>query len=734
MLDEFLLSLSAQKIKYLRILLESIFIACLFARSAAAVPSRASELDYIKAVLAEYEHDPKLALKEYGRAIKEDPGSAFLADYGANSALELGDIKKAKFWAEQSISVSSSSAAGYRLLGRVLWAEGDLLGSETAFKKSLEIDPLSSDTVYALANLVSLKSIQRAKRILKQFIIDSPDDASETYFQLADLNLKQNHLHRAIRQLKKSIAIDPDVESIPSRYALAQAYEAEYSTAAALNEYNKILSFDPENVVLLDHLAEVNALDGREASAHDFFKRALAVASHDPDANYWLSLQAEKKKNFPLAIQYLQASSALTQDPYLSLELSYDFTQENKTKDAVLVLESAHKLWPKDTAIISFLALGYEDLKKDKEAAAVLREGLAINPNDHDMRYQLGAILDREGDLSGAEKEFKILLSQNPNDAEILNYLGYSLADRNIKMREAESLIKKALSLDPKNAAYLDSMGWVYYRESHFHKAVAQTFLALSQSPQDSDIWDHLSDIEFALHQPQRAWVALKMATLFSPDHSGFQAKLHKMQKSLSKKYFGADYLSYLSLAQDDLSLLSSSCRLSVRVMGNKTAFPALCSFRAPDDFSVEIMGPLFSPLFSMEVSSGSFSMGMIHIKGLSTVSVRQLSKESLSMIRDYLSGRSFVNHGAAYSKHFGIRRIHSGHWTIKLDKSGLQAVFFKSTDYPEVSLSVMEFHSFDGRLIPSLFEVKGKGFIMDLTFSKAQAKFNEDFPLGFKP
>jgi len=707
---------------------------CFFAPSLWATPSRASERDYLKALLFEYQHDPELAIKEYGLALSNDKSSAFLAESGSAAALEGGDLKQAKAWAEQAISLSSNSAEGYQLLARVLWAEGDLTGAKSAFEKSLTIDPISVETVYALANLVSLSSVDKAKSILKRFINADPEDASGAYFELASLDLKERHLNRAIAHLKESITIDSDSDSVPSRYALAQVYEMQYSTQAALSQYNKILTFEPRNIKLIDRIAEIHSLDGRWAAARDFFKRALSLDVHDPESNYWLSAHAEEKKDFPSAVRYLKASAALSSDLYLNLQLSYDYTREGDTKTATAVLKNARKIWPKDGTIIFSLALGLEDMKDDKGAATVLRAGLEMNPKAKDMLYELGVILERMGDMAGAEKAFNSILAQNPDDAVALNYLGYSLADRGVKLQEAESLIKKAASLDPQNGAYIDSLGWVYYREGHLHKALSKSFSALAKLPQDGDVWKHISKIESALKKPEQAWIALKMSILFSFDSSVARKELNKMQKKMSKKTLGRYFLDYFSLLQGDLSSLSSSCSFSVKVMNWTSSFPALCSFKAPSDFSVEIMGPMFTPLFSMEISSGVFSMGVIKIRGLSPDDVRRISGEALSLMSDYLSSRPFFDNSAAYVQRFDARDIRSGNWTIRVNKTGLQASSFQSHDYPGITLSVMDFRDTGGHLLPGLFEVKGKGFVLDLTLSTEQSKFKEVFPSQFKP
>ncbi|MEO8657565.1 MAG: tetratricopeptide repeat protein, partial [Bryobacteraceae bacterium] len=76
-----------------------------------------------------------------------------------------------------------------------------------------------------------------------------------------------------------------------------------------------------------------------------------------------------------------------------------------------------------------------------------------------------------------------------------LNYLGYMLADRNVKVAEAQDMVSKALALEPNNGAYLDSLGWVYYRMGKLPEAEETLRQAVSRTGKDPTVHDHLGDV-----------------------------------------------------------------------------------------------------------------------------------------------------------------------------------------------------------------------------------------------
>ena len=118
----------------------------------------------------------------------------------------------------------------------------------------------------------------------------------------------------------------------------------------------------------------------------------------------------------------------------MHLRLGYYQLQSGGVREAMNTLQEARKRWPKDDRIAYYLALGHDDLGERGEAVALLREVLAIKPDDCDARWQLATILEKMDRVAEAEIEFRALLASKPDDAPALNYLGYALADRGLKL------------------------------------------------------------------------------------------------------------------------------------------------------------------------------------------------------------------------------------------------------------------------------------------------------------
>jgi len=131
---------------------------------------------------------------------------------------------------------------------------------------------------------------------------------------------------------------------------------------------------------------------------------------------------------------------------------------------------------------------------REAEAEKQLRAWVTAAPTDAEARLALGALLERTGRLEQAEVELREAIRLAPQEAEPRNYLGYSLADRGERLDEALELIRSALQLDPWNGAYLDSIGWAYFKMGRLEDARDPLERAAREFPMDATVLEHLGD------------------------------------------------------------------------------------------------------------------------------------------------------------------------------------------------------------------------------------------------
>jgi tetratricopeptide (TPR) repeat protein len=158
-------------------------------------------------------------------------------------------------------------------------------------------------------------------------------------------------------------------------------------------------------------------------------------------------------------------------------------------------------------------------------------------PNGKAARFLLGAAYERAGKREQAVAEFRKLLGVDPDYHAALNYLGYMFAERGENLDEARKLIERAVALEPDNGAYVDSLGWVYYRLGRFEEARSALERATRLETGDGTVQEHLGDVYGAMGQRERAGQAYRRALELA---SGDPAKVQEVQRKLDSLGGGA--------------------------------------------------------------------------------------------------------------------------------------------------------------------------------------------------
>ncbi len=123
---------------------------------------------------------------------------------------------------------------------------------------------------------------------------------------------------------------------------------------------------------------------------------------------------------------------------------------------------------------------------------------MLLNPNSANYYYQLGAAYERNRQLDRAEQAFRRTLKMDPKHADAYNYLGYMFAEEGIHLEESVTLIKKALEFEPNNGAFVDSLGWAYYKLGRLDEALRELERAVTLvQKDDATIREHLGDVFF---------------------------------------------------------------------------------------------------------------------------------------------------------------------------------------------------------------------------------------------
>jgi tetratricopeptide (TPR) repeat protein len=200
-------------------------------------------------------------------------------------------------------------------------------------------------------------------------------------------------------------------------------------------------------------------------------------------------------------------------DPTLTGSLAMLYGDKGDAASGTKLLQGLLHGNDSDDQVYLDIAQVQEHSKKflDAEQSAQKAEQIAQQPEEKQSAwFVLGGIYEREKKYDQAAGEFQKVLDADPNNAAVLNYYGYMLADRGVRLDEATSMIQKAVTQEPNNGAYLDSLGWVYFKQNKLTEAADYLRRAIALQGDDPTILSHLGNVYLKLGQDEQAAATLE--------------------------------------------------------------------------------------------------------------------------------------------------------------------------------------------------------------------------------
>ena len=291
---------------------------------------------------------------------------------------------------------------------------------------------------------------------------------------------------------------------------LADAYEGTGRAGDAAALMADAAAFDPRFFL---PLAELHERQQKWQEAADAYERTVALFPRRGDLRTrWAMALLSIPGNEGVTRAHEVLSAVLKDSPADARALYLLVQAERALKNQDAAEAGARRLVelrPGEADSYAFLAELYVSGRKYAEALEVLADALRKFPGDQTLVFQQGAALERAGRYEEAEAAFRRVIAADPLHALALNYLGYMMADRGVRLDEAVELITRALAVDPGNSAYLDSLGWAYYRQNKLDLAETNLQAAAAASARDSAIQDHYGDLLVKLGryaEAVRAW------------------------------------------------------------------------------------------------------------------------------------------------------------------------------------------------------------------------------------
>jgi tetratricopeptide (TPR) repeat protein len=541
--------------------------------------------NYLQGLLEERAGHPAKALDAYEKVVAEDPQALEAFRDIAELRLRMGQPDAALEAAQRVKELAPADPTSFLFLGNVFVAQGDLAKAAEAYENALKLDPENLRALENLGNYYAIldpdKSISYYQRYLD---IDSRD--ADIYFQMGLVYQKKGDLAKAQSLYKESLELDPD--QLASHLAMGDLFEEQKSTAAAIAEYQHAAQLQDTNPTILLRLGNLYYRDEKWDEAEKTFNKIETLAPQDTTAHYWLARIAEEKKNWKVAAAEVQQAYDLSQDPQFLPLLAYYLTLDRQLTEAVKVLEKARVSEPNNANVLMFLGMDYLDLDKPEKAREALIKGVALYPKDAQMRFQLAMTEDRLGHFDDAVREFQDLLAVDPKNAGAMNYLGYSWADKGVRLEESEKLVRQAVEIEPTNGAYLDSLGWVRYKRGDFKEARSALEKAVYYSP-DPLIFEHLGDACLADQNLPEALQAYSKSISMDPKNAAVRKKIDDTAQRLFSSDQARKYSKYLEGNFKQIQSLQAHLKFDAGLNKHMLSAEGDLSYTQPDTVALHV-------------------------------------------------------------------------------------------------------------------------------------------------
>jgi tetratricopeptide (TPR) repeat protein len=269
----------------------------------------------------------------------------------------------------------------------------------------------------------------------------------------------------------------------------------------------------------------------RYGAARKYLQHSLKLTPDNDQIRLYLGQIAEEQKKYEEAAKWYREITDSDKVFTAKLHLANTVAQLQGVDAALKQLDSVQ---PNDEDEFVRLALTKELILRDAHdlprAKSVMDDAVARYPENTDLLYARGLLAAQLDDISEHEKDMRAVLAEDPNNAQALNALGYTLADATDRFKEAYDLISKALSMRPDDPFILDSMGWVQYRMGNRQDAIEYLQKALAKRD-DPEIAAHLGEVLWVAGQKDKAREIWAKAKKEDPDNDTLNETIERLTK-----------------------------------------------------------------------------------------------------------------------------------------------------------------------------------------------------------
>ena len=453
--------------------------------------------------------DRDKATEIYKKFIGVEPASEEGVTALAKLHMDAGNNKEAVALLEEFVKQRPDSDTALQTLGEAYSDMNEYGKAADAYKRAAQLDPDDVEIKKNEAQALFLNNdIDEAGKLYEDLAKAEPEDGLAR-LRLGQIYRRQLKYDLARQNLQKAAAAFPDSMEVQFNFVLLDRDEGRIEDA--LKRANDLLKktekgngryteAEKQNRrIFLINQGMLNQTLGNYNDAVRTFTEVKSLSNEKDGRVDALIIETYRMaKDLDKALQ--QTDLALRESPnnrQLQMVRADLVAEKGRVDEGIKALQQLQKGNDDDLDVLSAMVSVYQKARRFDDAQNVLNKAIQRYPNEEQVYFLQGSLYEKQKKYNDAEKAFRKALELQKDDPAVLNYLGFMLADRGVRLEEAESLIRKAVQADPTNGAYLDSLGWVYFKQNKLDRAEEYLKRAIIFLNSDSNIHDHMGDVYF---------------------------------------------------------------------------------------------------------------------------------------------------------------------------------------------------------------------------------------------
>jgi len=497
--------------------------------------------------------DSETAIEAYLDAARET-GDVEAAAMAAKIAGAAQNPEKMLEAVELWVKLDDKSPVAYQAYASTLLQLKREANALEQYNKMIDLMPDKEAQAYEIISerLLRQPNFEVSKAVMEQ-IVDKHQSSPYAHYSFASLLFLLAKFDQAVVEADKALNLKSDwsdaivlraralafgkkrkqaidylaemAEKFPKNIAVGFEYSRmlmdEERVEDALDRIEKLIKIAPRNSELVFNAAILSLRVKDYKKAEAYFKRELKFNKRLQESNFYLGQLAEERKDYKDAIN--RYGTIRYGEWYFRSQVRVVriLAQTGELKKARAYIRSIRTEGSKQALQLQLLeGRLLTEANLFKEAKAHYTELLKETPNEGktSILYERGIVEEKLGELDEAEKDFQAILKDEPKNAQVLNALGYTLADRTQRYQEALSYIKRAFALEPNDAAVMDSMGWVQYRLGNYNDAIEHLQKANAME-EDPEIAAHFGEVLWVIGDKEKAKKIWTDSLKKNPDH-----------------------------------------------------------------------------------------------------------------------------------------------------------------------------------------------------------------------